>query len=164
MFSICLVAIMAFAACVNDDKPAEAVSLVAVGDRLPEFEVVMNDGRRVDTRSLAGAPSMIVFFNTTCSDCRHELPVIQAVHEQMPSLAIVCIARAQSADDIAAYWSQNGLTLPYSAQDTRDVYNIFATGVIPRIYVSDSSLTVRAIFDDTDMPTADRLIKLVESL
>jgi hypothetical protein len=58
------------------DEVIEADSLV-VGDRLPEFEITMNDGSVVRTADLLGQPSVVVLFSVDCPDCRHELPEIQ---------------------------------------------------------------------------------------
>ena len=51
--------------CVNEKEDAGMQpDAVEVGDMLPEFTVVMNDGRTVESGSLQGQPSFILFFNT----------------------------------------------------------------------------------------------------
>ena len=53
--------------CVNEKEDAGMQpDAVEVGDMLPEFTVVMNDGRTVESGSLQGQPSFILFFNTAC--------------------------------------------------------------------------------------------------
>jgi len=146
--------------CVNDSEP-EIRSLIRVGDRLPQFDVVMNDGSSVTTQSLAGRPSVVLLFSTTCDDCRRFLPVVEDLHKELPELKIVCIARDGDAASISAYWVDNGLTLPYSPQPRRDVYEMFATGGVPRTYVSDAKLNVVAAWDDSPMPTAEEIAEAV---
>ena len=136
---------LTLAGCVTEDEPTEE-SRVKPGDRLPEFSVVMDDGSRLSTADLRGRESVIVLFNTDCSDCRRELPVIQELQDRNPGLMIACIAREEGAADIAAYWRANGLTLRYSPQTDRRVYHLFAESVIPRTYVADSTLRVVAMF------------------
>ena len=149
--------------CVTEDD-TEGYSKVMVGDKLPLFSVELNTGKTVSTDSLRGKTSMIVFFNTDCSDCRKELPVINEVAELMRDrVETVCISRSQSADEIARYWSENGLTLSYSAQTDRSVYDMFATSGIPRIYISDRYLTVTHTFSDYPLPTAEELIRCLTS-
>ncbi len=140
---------VAFASCTSegtyevDDKH----SLVKVGDKLPEFTVEMNDGRSLSTLSLEGKPSVIVLFRTTCSDCQRELPVVQSLYETYgDDVNFVCIGRAEEKDTVLTFWAEHGLTLPCSAQADKTVYNLFATQTIPRVYVSDASLTVRSVF------------------
>ncbi len=121
-------------------------SLVEVGDRLPEFTVVMNDGSVLSTDMLAGKESMIVFFTTACEDCRRELPRINNYSLMHPEVRVVCIARSESAEDIAKFWQSEGLTLHYSPQPDAAVYNLFAKAGVPRIYCADSRLRVTAIY------------------
>lgn len=145
VFGVLAAMILTLAGCVTEDEPTEE-SRVKPGDLLPEFSVVMNDGTRLSTADLRGRESIVVLFNTDCSDCRRELPVVQELQERNPGLMIACIAREESAADIAAYWEANGLTLRYSPQADRRVYNLFAESVIPRTYVADSTLRVVAMF------------------
>lgn len=130
--------------CINEDEP-EMRSLVAVGDRLPDFEVVLADGSTVSTESLAGRQSVVVLFTTTCQDCRDYLPHVEALHRSRPDLPIVCIPREGDEATINAYWADNGFTMQYSPEPRRDVYNMFATAGVPRTYVSDATLTVIAV-------------------
>lgn len=62
------------------------------------------------------------------------------------AVKFLCISRAQSAADVTAYWEQNALTLPVSAQDDRAVFNLFASRTIPRVYIADATGTVRSVF------------------
>lgn len=136
------------AGCVKDDEPME--SLIKVGDRLPDFTITLNDGSRLTTSDLRGRESVIVLFNTSCPDCREELPRIQQLHDEQPELAIICISRAEDAPSVASYWEEHGLTLPYSAQSTADVYHLFATAGIPRVYYADADLIVIRAYGPPD--------------
>lgn len=150
--------------CVSDNDP-EPETLIHPGDLLPQFSITMSDGTTVSTTNLAGRPSLICFFNTECPDCRQELPEVNKAYEYCRDNGIdatfLCISRAEEDRDITAYWLKNGLSLPYSPQTTTSVYNLFATSGIPRIYISDPELHVTHTFDDTQMPTANQLIRLL---
>lgn len=136
------------------EKEIEVKEYVEIGDTLPNFEVVMNNGETVTTESLRGENSMIVFFNTDCSDCREEFPVLQKFWEEYgDEITIVCVSRAEDAEHVSKYWEENGLTLPYSAQKDRAIYNLFATSIIPRIYISGPDLIVRQIYTDNPLAT-----------
>jgi peroxiredoxin len=146
----------------EDNKGTE----IRVGDSLPEFEVVMNNGDLVSDSSLKGTPSMVMFFHTSCPDCQQTLPVVQKIYEEYSpkDFKIVLISREDTNDDIRAYWEENGLNLPYSAQEDRSVYKLFASSRIPRIYMSDENGTVRYIFTDDPVPSYDVLKSALESL
>lgn len=141
--SLCIFALMQ-SGCVKDD-PESSWSLEA-GAKLPEFTVTMNDGRIVTPESLRGKESIIIFFNTSCSDCRRELPLLQQEYERMKEegggVEYICISREEDAASVESYWAANGLTMPYSAQPDRAVYNLFASSGIPRIYYVSPQLTI----------------------
>lgn len=138
------VVIAAMTGCVKDDAPIE--SLIDPGDTLPYFSVVMNDGTTVTTESLRGHESMIVFFTTTCGDCRRILPQVNSYAAAHPDVKVVCIARAQTAEAIEEFWTSESLTMAYSPQPDAAVYSLFATGGVPRIYCADPSLRVTATY------------------
>ena len=130
--------------CVIDDheEPASSddSSIVRVGDRLPSFsvEVIDDISRTLFNSTSLQDTTVIVFFHTGCSDCQRELPELNDYylrHRQNPGFRMVAIAREESEESIAAYWKQNNLSIPYSPQIDRQVYNLFATQYIPRVYL-----------------------------
>jgi len=147
-FILLLIACLAFCSCLKEeDYGAEAADIVRVGDPLPAFSIRTHAGEEVSPAVLAGRPAVIVFFSTACSDCRRELPAVQRVYEADKALAaFVCIGREEAAETVAAFWRENGLTMPYSPQPDRSVYALFARQTIPRIYVADAKGQVRNVF------------------
>lgn len=135
---------VALTGCINERE--EPVWSLQVGDRLPEFEVVLNNGDQVTTESLRDSESVIVFFNTSCGDCRRELPEIQKLYDecllQNRLVRFICISREEGAASVAKFWDENHLTMPYSAQPDRRIYNLFASSGIPRIYEADKDLMI----------------------
>lgn len=149
--------------CISDEDP-KGPSL-NVGDPLPQFSVKMNTGEVVSTETLKGKIPVIVFFNTDCSDCRKELPVIQQLWEtykENPEVKIAVIAREEKEEEIQKYWDENGFTMPFSPQENKDVYHLFAPSIIPRIYISTKSGIVTSTYDDSDMPTFHTLVSAIE--
>lgn len=138
-----LAIILSVSSCVTDEEPHEYVK---AGSELPKFTVVTSTGDTVTSESLKGRESVITFFNTSCGDCRRELPSLQQAMEEHPGITFLCIAREEADSTIAAYWATNGLTLPYSPQPDRRVYSLFATAGIPRTYVVAPDLTVTACY------------------
>ena len=131
---------------------------LGVGDRMPAFEVELFipdslDWRRVgecnfrfsSSTSLRGKHIYLVFFNTECQDCQRELPKLQRLYETIrgdSARAFLAISREEGKEQIEAYWRQKGLTLPFSPQPNRSVYNLFATSGIPQYYEVDESGTI----------------------
>ena len=163
----CLLLCMAtgfITSCLSDDEPANRG--IVAGDPLPQFEVTLNDGRRVSRESLRGKRVLIEFFNTGCPDCRESLPTINEVYLRLrgeEGYVVFAIAREEDEEDIERYWREHELSLPYSPQTDRRVYELFATTGIPRIFIADQEGRVGATFAPEDSPTLETLIDLLTS-
>ena len=151
-----LISALLMVSCIKDDVRGADLK---VGDSLPDFEVVMSDGTTVSDDSLKGSVSVIVFFSTICPDCQQALPRVQEIYDEylQKGVSFALIGRECGKDEIEAYWAENGLNMPYSAQKDRGVYNIFASSRIPRIYISDENGTVIYIFTDDPVATLEDL-------
>lgn len=136
-----------------------------IGDCLPDFEAFMNDGTFISTESLKGSVSVVVFFHSSCHDCQQTLPVIQEVYDKYLSQKVnfILISRSQSVDEVSAYFTDNCLTMPYSAQNDRTIYEKFAKSGIPRIYVNDKYCIIRHTYSDESIPTFEQLCTAIDS-
>ena len=155
-----------FQSCITEnDETFTVEEYVKPGNTLPDFHVIMNDGTSLSTSDLKGKVSVLMFFTTECSDCRKTLPVVQNVYNvcfKDSTIRFVCISREQSALSLQTYWDEHNLNLPYSAQEDRIIYEMFATSGVPRIYISDSALIVRTIFTDSQPITEEDLYQAIE--
>ena len=158
VFFLCI----SLSACITEDEEMESGNNLEVGDRIPSFSVVMNDGSRVEDEDLLGEVSLIVFLNTACKDCQQELPVIQRFYEAFSQYPLLCISREEGEASVSAYWQKQEFTMPYSAQQDRRVYQLFASHTIPRIYVVDEEGIIRAIFTDNPLASYEDLVQAVE--
>lgn len=151
-----LTAVAALAACsMADDEESEVSEYVKVGDRVPLFsvETVLADSTTAtfSTARLTGE-TVIVLFNTSCGDCRRELPRMNEYylqHRDDKGFQMVAISREEAAESVAAFWKEQGLEIPYSAQTDRRIYNLFATSVIPRTYFCAADGTVTRVLVET---------------
>jgi len=132
---------------VDDDN--QVVERVHVGDRVPSFSVTMTDGgeeRTFSTSQLTGE-TVIVFFNTWCPDCQRELPRLNQYylqHKDDKGFQMVAISRGEGKDVVARFWSEHELLIPYAAQEDTSIYELFASGIIPRVYfVSAQGIVTR---------------------
>ena len=134
---------------IEDDN--EVTERVNVGDRVPLFTVdVVNDGvhSTFSTAQLTGE-TVVVFFNTTCPDCQRDLPKLNQYylkHKADEGFQMVAISRAEGEEDVAAYWKDKGLQIPYSAQNDRRIYELSTASIFPRIYFVSAQGVVTLIF------------------
>lgn len=146
-----------------DDTVVSENDVVKVGQQVPSFVVSISDGTTFNSSQIGSKPVCIVFFNTSCSDCRKELPIVQQIYEEFSeSIQFVCISRAEDRKSIQAFWTQNKLTLPYSAQTDRKIYNLFALSSIPRLYIIDTLGTIKNAY--TTKVSEKELRKALEQL
>lgn len=145
------------------DKPEGAD--LSIGDQLPDFHVTMNDGTSVSRQDMSKGVSLIMFFHTTCPDCQNTLPVIQTIYDEYSqSVAFALISRAEESQSIEEYWIKEGFTMPYSAQETREVYELFAQTIVPRVYINKDGV-IKTIFTDIPSnPSYEEIKSVLDSL
>ena len=138
-----LLMLAACSMCCDEEETDEVKEYVKVGDRVPLFfvETICADGTTATftTEQLTGE-TVIVLFNTSCSDCRRDLPLLNQYyleHQGKDGFQMVAISREEKQESIAAFWQANNLSIPYSPQSDRRIYNRFASSIIPRIYFCD---------------------------
>ena len=166
IFAIISVMLPLFAAvsCVYDDPEPEFE--IKIGETIPDFTVTMNDGTTVTGASLRNGVSIIMFFHTSCPDCRQVLPQMQKVYDEYASagVRIVLISREDSKESVESFWRENGLKMPYSAQNDRKVYEKFAATRIPRVYVNEKGGIIRYVFTDDPNPSYDEICTALENV
>lgn len=137
-----------------------------VGDRLPDFEVVMDDGTVVTDEILSETVSVVIFFHTSCPDCRQVLPQMQKVYDEYGSagVRIVLISREDPKESVESFWLESGLKMPYSAQNDRKIYEKFAATRIPRVYVNEKGGIIRYVFTDDPNPSYDEVCTALENV
>ena len=152
----CFLLCLLLTGCGSINEGNNVTERVNVGDRVPSFSVEMvKDGERImfSTSHLTGE-TVIVFFNTTCPDCQRDLPKLNQYylkHKSDEGFQMVAISREEGEDTVATYWKDNGLQIPYSAQNDRRIYELFASSIIPRIYfVSAQGIVTRVFIEKFD--------------
>ena len=147
-----------FLACDNDDGYQASVK-----GSVMQFSFHTVDGDEVSSDQLSGCPYMLVVFNTRCGDCQKELPVIDKVAGLYGGkIGLVILSYSQTKEDVGAYWSQNGFSMPFEVPSDNDICRRLAPEGIPQIYVVSSDGIVMSTFNDKDMPDFDTLCQSVE--
>lgn len=129
--------------CVKEDETTG--NIIHVNDKLPDFKLTNTSGESISTVSLKNKFSVIVFFNTNCADCQRELPELEKLYQHYwnnPDFELIAIARGENEEEVSSYFEKNNLTFKFFADINREVYSLFATTIIPRVYLSDTELIV----------------------
>ncbi len=166
-YCFCVILLLALpVSCIKEENELPTGTTLVEGDLLPTLSLELSDDTRVDNQRLEGKVSIILLFTTECPDCRKQLPHIEELHQRVkenPEILLFGISREQSASVLETYWQENDLTFPYSAQEDRSVYQLFASSVVPRIYISDTQRTIRYIFVE-QLTGSDELWEKTETL
>jgi len=115
----------------QDEKP----EIIKIGDTAPTFSIETLDEKTFNTNNLKGKVIYLNFFATWCGPCMKELPSVEndiwkaIKHEDFVMLAI---AREQTADEIKKFKQEKSFTIPMAADETRQIYSLFAHQYIPR--------------------------------
>lgn len=144
--------------CGSIHEEDDVVERIVVGSRVPIFSVNVVDYEGLttsfSTNRLYGE-TVIVFFSTQCKDCQRELPELNDYylkHKDDDGFQMVAISRAEGEQSVADFWSANNLQIPYSAQEDRKIYDLFASSVIPRVYfVSSSGIITKVLIENFDL-------------
>ena len=144
--------------CGSIHEEDDVVERIVVGSRVPIFSVNVVDYEGLttsfSTNRLYGE-TVIVFFSTQCKDCQRELPELNEYylkHKDDEGFQMVAISRAEGEQSVADFWSANNLQIPYSAQEDRKIYDLFASSVIPRVYfVSSSGIITKVLIENFDL-------------
>ena len=152
---IMFLSLISAVSCVFDD-PENNFEL-KVGDTVPNFTVLLSDGTAVSSSDMNEGVALIMFFHTGCKDCQNTLPEVQKIYDEYKDrISVLLVSREQAYDEVQAYWQEKGYTLPYSPQQDRVIYNLFATSRVPRVYVcNDGKIT--SCYKDDPIPTYDDL-------
>ena len=105
------------------------------------------------------------FFTTACPDCRQTLPEVQKIYDDYLSLGVsfALISRQEGEDSIAKFWREQGMSMPYSAQNDRKVYELFATTRVPRVYICRDGI-IKSIFTDSPTPSYEDMKAALDSV
>ena len=122
---------------------AENGDRINVGDNVPSFTIIEDDGSKISSDKYKGKVTLITFFATWCPPCQKELAEYKKdlwpKYKDNKDFALVVIGREHSSADLQKYNQKKGFTFPLYPDKNRMIYNSFAENLIPRCYLIDKS-------------------------
>ena len=163
---LCVVLVVGIlSSCLNGDADNNAQEFVKPGDAVPEFQLTGANGEIVSSASMLGQVYLLSFFDTGCPDCQKEFPVLQQIYDKYKGvLSVLNVPRSQTEEEVQAYWSKAGLSMPVYIATDKALYYKFATRGIPRTYIVDKQGKVCDVLTDSPLADYDTLDAILQQL
>ena len=142
--------------------------IVKVGQQIPSFDILLENGQTISSTSLNGKVVLINFFATWCAPCLAELPILEEKvwkkYKSNPNFRLLVIGRDQSEPIIQTFKAKHNFDLPMYPDKSKIIYSLFATQYIPRNYIIDK--TGKVIYSSISYTPEefDKMINVLDTL
>lgn len=148
--------------------PTPLTTAPYVGNLAPGFTLQAIDGREFtlgDFTAGGGTPVVLNFWATWCPPCRVEMPYFENVNKLYDGdVAVLGLNQAESAELIAEYARDHGLTYPLLVDSDMKVNNLYGVLNLPTTIFIDRNGVVREVLIGTISQAVleDRIEQLLE--
>lgn len=126
---------------------AARVPRVAVGEPAPAYSAVTLDGNPIALEDLRGRVVLLNLWATWCFPCREEIPVLQALHEQLATEGLevvgVSIDVGGTQPQIREFADEFGVTYPIWHDPDARITNTFLAVGVPTTFLIDREGIIR---------------------
>ena len=156
----------------HQDQGGDHSTAIAIGDKVPDFEVVI-EGKKWKLSELRKNPDMtsdgtlvLTFWCSFCHSCRHvEEHLNELAKQYQGTVGVIALdaSAGETAEGVAAFAAENGLTLPIALSPGGTAADIFGTRVTTTTVVIDSDGVLRYCgrFSDQEHNFAEDALKAV---
>jgi thiol-disulfide isomerase/thioredoxin len=134
------------------DHPGDDSKTIAIGDKVPDFEVVI-DGKKWMLSELQADPTVtsdgtlvLTFWCSFCHSCRHvehQLDSLATQYRGKVGVIALDASAGETAEKVAEFAAKQGLTLPIALSSGGAAADIFGTRVTTTTVVIDGNGLLR---------------------
>jgi thiol-disulfide isomerase/thioredoxin len=131
-------------------KPSEELAAanqpaVNAGSTLPEFFLTDLTGEPHSPASLTGKPAVINFWATWCKPCEIEMPLLQALAEKYPQVAVIGINSGETEEVIRPFLVKYDITFPVWLDTGSTITDRLKIIGLPTTYFIDADGIIQAV-------------------
>ena len=133
----------------KQEIPAEYGFVVKIGQLVPDFELVLTDGKKVTTSDLKGKVVMLQFTASWCGVCRKEMPHIESEiwqkHKNKKNFALYGIDLDEPLEKVTKFALDMKISYPLALDPSGKIFYSFAAkgaGVTRNIILDKSGKIV----------------------
>lgn len=143
-------------------KRASAEEIVE--PKMPAWNAVDTEGRKISTASLQGKVSVVVFWATWCGGCKREIPDLVALRDAFPThdVEIIGLSVDEAHKDLQAFAQQAGINYRI-ARATDSANEAFGKiDSLPTIFIIDGEGRIK--FRHAGNMAKDALVERIRSV
>lgn len=103
---------------------------VKIGEKVPNFEMVLADGTKTSMSELQGKVVLLQFTASWCIVCRKEMPHIEKdiwqAHKNK-NLVVIGVDRDEPLETVQKFAEQMNITYPLALDPNADIFGLFAS-------------------------------------
>ena len=144
------------------DGSEQLLTTAEVGKAAPVVELETFEGSTLASDSLYGKPTVINFWATYCVPCITEMPMIEAVHQQLgDEVNFVGINVGESAELATPFIEKTGVTFAQLLDPDMEALGSFGAIALPHTVVLDPDGTVVAE-KSLELKSEAELLEMIE--
>jgi len=123
-------------------KPVE----VKEGSIAPDFEFITMDGKKGKLSDYKGKVILLNFWASWCGPCVNEMPDMQRIAKDYPSVVILAVNRGDSAADAKKFANDKGYSFIWALDEDSSIQKIYPSNGIPYTIVIDKDGVIGTIY------------------
>jgi len=123
-------------------KPVE----VKEGSIAPDFEFITMDGKKGKLSDYKGKVILLNFWASWCGPCVNEMPDIQKIADNYPSVVILAVNRGDKTADAKKFANDKGYKFIWALDEDSSIQKIYPSNGIPYTIVIDKDGVIGTIY------------------
>ena len=118
-----------------------------IGKCAPDFTLPSIDGKELSLSQFRGKIVMVNFWQSSCSNCREEMPHLQTIYQQWPrdKLEILAVSVSERAAFVQSFAEWQGLTFPVLLDSDEVAYESYQISRFPTTFFVNSNGIIKEI-------------------